>query len=382
MSTTHVLIVDDTTFKYHLEYLFIGTGSKENNYLLNKVKVSERPATERLLVSMLADLNRVKVGDYVIFYLKQKGDREGKFFGIFQVSSEPFIDEKGEYLFEKLQKKLTFRVLIKPFDVYSEGVTEWEALDDIKYIKSPNQMLWSLIYRKLKGNRGNTMITIYEAERLFSLIRNKNNNKNLENNTGFTFDNDKIISSNIKNKYLGEQNKINIIDRLLHKYNKNQAFEVHLQAYILQNINDKKFFRNIFHNDFFYDYALEWIGNEVSCGVGMQRIDIMISLVNKNDDTKKIISAIELKDEEIDLLRITKQLERYINWISQYYIPNRISLIKPIIIAKHIKNIDKQKELLNLLKKFNETTEKYCLDVSYIEFKVINNELLFEEVKY
>lgn len=382
MSTTHVLIVDDTTFKYHLEYLFIGTGSKENDYLLNNAKVYEKSATERLLVSMLADLNRVKIGDYVIFYLQQKGDREGKFFGIFQVSSEPFIDEKGKYLFDKLKKKLTFRTLIKPFDVYSEGVTEWEALDDIKYIKSPNQMLWSLIYRKLKGNRGNTMITIYEAERLFSLIRNKNNNKNLENNTGFTFDNDKIIPSNIQNKYLGEQNKINIIDRLLYKYNKNQAFEVHLQAYILQNINNENFFRNIFNNDFFNDYVLEWIGNEVSCGVGMQRIDIMISLINKNDDTKKIISAIELKDEEIDLSRITKQLERYINWISQYYIPNRISLIKPIIIAKYIKNIDKQKELLNLLKKFNETTEKYCLDVSYIEFKVINNKLLFEEVKY
>lgn len=124
MSTTHVLIVDDTTFKYHLEYLFIGTGSKENDYLLNNAKVYEKSATERLLVSMLADFNRVKVGDYVIFYLKQKGDREGKFFGIFQVSSEPFIDEKGKYLFDKLKKKLTFRTLIKPFDVYSEGVTE------------------------------------------------------------------------------------------------------------------------------------------------------------------------------------------------------------------------------------------------------------------
>ena len=77
---------------------------------------------------------------------------------------------------------MTFRTLIEPAKVYAEGVTEWEALDEIKNIQSPNQMLWSLIYRKLKGNRGNTMITIYEAERLCQLIRDKNNRQELDIN--------------------------------------------------------------------------------------------------------------------------------------------------------------------------------------------------------
>jgi hypothetical protein len=27
--TTHVLIVDSTTFKLHLEYLFVGTGARD-----------------------------------------------------------------------------------------------------------------------------------------------------------------------------------------------------------------------------------------------------------------------------------------------------------------------------------------------------------------
>jgi hypothetical protein len=63
--------------------------------------------------------------------------------------------------------------------IYAKGVTEREALDEIKLIQSPNQILWSLIYRKLKGNRGNTMITIYESERLFKLLRNKNNRQTL-----------------------------------------------------------------------------------------------------------------------------------------------------------------------------------------------------------
>lgn len=72
MATTHVLIVDDNTFKYHLEYLFIGTGSKDNDYILNNPEATEKPSTERLLVSMLADLSRVKIGDYVIFYYSKK----------------------------------------------------------------------------------------------------------------------------------------------------------------------------------------------------------------------------------------------------------------------------------------------------------------------
>lgn len=381
MATTHVLIVDDNTFKYHLEYLFIGTGSKDNDYILNNPEATEKPSTERLLVSMLADLSRVKIGDYVIFYLQQKDDREGKFYGIFKISSLPFIDNKGEYLFSCLNKKLTFRALIEPYEIYPEGVTEWEALDDIKSIQSPHQMLWSLIYRKLKGNRGNTMITIYETERLFFLIRNKNNNNFLDNNSGFTFYEGNIVNCDMK-QYLGKRESIDIIDRLLYKYNKKLAFEVHLQSYILQHlINDNDFLYNILPKEYIENYVIEWIGNEVSCGVGMQRIDIMISLINKNDNTKKIIIPIELKDEEIDYKKITKQLERYINWISQYYIPNRISLIKPIIIGKYIKNDDELNRLLNALKKFNKITDKNCFDVGYVEFS-IKKGIEFKEVKY
>ncbi|WPC23751.1 hypothetical protein N4239_12490 [Brachyspira hyodysenteriae] len=381
MATTHVLIVDDNTFKYHLEYMFIGTGSKDNDYLFNNPEVKEKPTTERLMISMLSDLNRVKIGDYVIFYLQQKDDREGRFYGIFKISSIPFIDAKGEYLFNYLNKKLTFRALIEPYEIYAEGVTEWEALDDIKNIQSPCQMLWSLIYRKLKGNRGNTMITIYETERLFSLIRNKNNNNFLDNNSGFSFDRGNIVNSKAK-KYLGKKESINIIDRLLYKYNKKQAFEVHLQSYILQKFNDDNFLSCIMSKEYYENYIVEWIGNEVSCGVGMQRIDIMISLINKSDNTKRVIMPIELKDEEIDCEKITKQLERYINWISQYYIPNRISSIKPVIIGKHMKNDDKLNKLLNVLKKFNETTDNNCYNVVYIEFIINNNEIIFKEVEY
>jgi len=40
MTTTHVFIVDTNTFKYHLEYLFAGTGAKDT-----KVDFNNNPNT-------------------------------------------------------------------------------------------------------------------------------------------------------------------------------------------------------------------------------------------------------------------------------------------------------------------------------------------------
>jgi len=161
--TTHVFIVDSTTFDFHLKYLFAGTGAKDNTlaFLSDKDK-KIHSTTEANLVGMIADGGRVRKGDKVLFYLQQNtrdGISEGKFYGIFTAAHDGcFLDENdsGQYLKRELGKSLTFRTLITPHKVYARGVTEWEALDEIKNIQSPCQMLWSLIYRKLKGNRGNT----------------------------------------------------------------------------------------------------------------------------------------------------------------------------------------------------------------------------------
>ena len=181
MATTHVFIVDINTFKYHLEYMFVGTGAQDRVIDFNNSKSSSmHSTTENNLVGMIADSQRLRVGDQVIFYLQQNfqnGIKEGKFYGVFKVREAPsFMDnnDSNQYLKENLGKSLTFRAKIEPYQVYSEGITEWEALDEIKDIQLPNHILWSLIYRKLKGNRGNTMITIYESERLIKLIRDKN----------------------------------------------------------------------------------------------------------------------------------------------------------------------------------------------------------------
>ncbi|TXJ33517.1 DUF91 domain-containing protein [Brachyspira aalborgi] len=375
--TTHVFIVDATTFKYHLEYQFVGTGKGNEVVDLNNSTNEIHHAKENNMLSMIADFSRVQIGDLVIFYLQQnfeKGIHEGKFYGVFKIKSLVFLDnnDKKQFLKNELQKSLTFRCLIEPHIVYSKGVTEWEALDEIKNIHSPNQMLWSLIYRKLKGNRGNTMITIYESERLIKLIRDKNS-RNILNVENFSFDlkNQEIIALQDSKEYIGRKDEINILPRLIKKYLKNNQFEAHLQTYILQKFYQTKLF-GILNNE-----NIEWLGNEVSCGVGMQRIDIMASIEANNTNPRKII-PIELKSSQV-YPSILTQVKRYVDWLEQYYIPNCPSDIQPMIICRYIdKNSNQYKDFKLKCEKFNKNNN--ILEIAYIEFKIENNKITFERV--
>lgn len=385
--TTHVFIVDSITFKLHLEYLFAGTGAKDTVVDFNNEAATKlHSTTENMLAGMIADASRVRRGDFIIFYLQQNFAEkipEGKFYGIFKAKKDwSFFDnnDPSQYLKNELEKSLTFRTFIEPYKVYSEGVTEWEALDEIKNIQSPNQMLWSLIYRKLKGNRGNTMITIYESERLCQLIRNKNDREELNCDKLLSFDprTQKIVCLNKSpNRYDGRTEDINVLPRLIAKLRDGKSFEPHLQAYITKNIGAglNKSLDAILEGG-----RIEWLGNEVSVGVGMQRIDVALSTLK---DEQRIVVAIELKAVEASDRNAT-QIQRYIDWLEQYYIPNRESDIQPVLISKKIENngTESYQRIIESFKKFNEANRHRCSSLKFVEFRVENDDLVFEEIKY
>lgn len=390
--TTHVFIVDDNTFKYHLEYMFVGTGAKDYVIKFNNREGNKKNSdSERNLVAMLADGCRIRKGDKIIFYLRQTKDHEGLFFGIFEAAEDScFLDnnDDNQFLKKELKKSLTFRTKIKPYKVYPNGVTEWQALDEIKNRKYSHQMLWSLIYRKLKGERGNTMITTYESEDLENLISLNSNDEFIIGNH-FTYNEEtKCIITENKN-YLYDNTrieKINIFPRLKYKIsNKLSGFEVHLQMYINQNVGlgINKTLDNALG---ITGKKLDWIGNEVSCGVGMQRIDIMLSQVI--EDTKNLIMPIELK-AVVTNEKFFKQIHRYIDWLVQYYIPNtRHDSIQPILICK--KRLRESDSIKPSLIKFNENIKKIGEDyririypLKIIEYYLDNNdELIFNERNY
>lgn len=383
--TTHVFIVDWRTFKLHLEYLFAGTGAKETEIDFNNSGESMlHSTTERNSVGMLADASRVRPGDQIIFYLQQDAAEEiyeGKFFGVFKAADESFLDPSGEFLSSELGKRLTFRTRIVPFDVYPKGVTEWEALDEIKAIKSPCQMLWSLIYRKLKGNRGNTMITMYESERLLSLIRNKNQRRALNDTAALSFDKagENIVGfDGSPSKYTGRKENIDIFPRLQTKNVRGNKFEVHLQSYVMQHLGN--------HANPNLDAAvleqgqIEWLGNEVSCGVGMQRIDVVVSV--KHSSHRSVL-PIELKCDAAQEFNL-QQIQRYVDWIRQYYIPNQPSDIRPILLARQIENktASAYQNLIAGFGHFNRQNKSDCAPLRYIEFTVGGVRVEFQQILY
>jgi len=379
---THVFIVDAMTFKVHLEHLFAGTGAAGHAVDFNNGKKSSlHHSTERNLVSMIADGSRVRDGDNVLFYL-QKGEGAGKFYGVFKACGNGcFLDnnDASQYLKAELGKSLTFRVPLEPGQVYADGVTEWEALDEIKAISSPNQMLWSLIYRKLKGGRGNTMITRYESDRLIQLIRSKNQRAALKCRgklLSFAASEQKIVCKNQQpRRYAGRKTAINILPRLIGKASAGQATEAHLQAYITQNLG--------LNTNKALDAALlgnakpEWFGNEVYCGVGMQSIDIMLSVM---DGAQKTVMPIELKAVAADPKNLV-QLQRYIDWTEQYYVPNHQSDIQPVLLAKK-ETANQAGALAVHFNAFNAANTKRCARLKFVEFDFVGTDITFKSIKY
>ncbi len=226
------------------------------------------------------------------------------------------------------------------------------------------------------------MVTIYESERLCQLIRNKNRRNSLAvNNRCLSFDatTQRIVCLDIpRNEYNGRQEELNVLPRLEHKLIERQAFEVHLQSYIVKCIG-----RGINHrlDSIILDgCSMEWLGNEVSCGVGMRKIDIAVSLVQGN---QRIIVPIELKSRKADPVDVG-QLQRYIEWLRQYYIPNRQSDIQPILLSQAYprRNSNGYENLLEAFSVFNQSNHSDCNPLRYIEYSLVNHTLSFERISY
>lgn len=379
---THVFVVDSITFKLHLEYMFVGIGAKDKpSPFLCKADTNYHHATERNLVSMIADISRVRLGDRIVFYLQATSNNQGMFFGFFKAESLGFFDENDSdnYLINELGKGLTFRVKISPDYVYPLGITEHEFLDDLSDKVAPYELCWSMIYRKLKGNRGCTMITQYEYEDLKAKLEVKNKKHSLTD-SHFTYDSSavKIVPINKEYVYLGRMNDLDIQPRLLYKAHRNNAFETHLQAFVMQKFDNPILKDKILSLD---NYSA-WIGNEVSCGVGMQRIDTMIIEENDNEIHLRVI---EMKDEEPNGYILDEQLPWYLKWTSQYIIPNlqkygKEIIIHPCILAKSTRN----QYIINRIRTENLISLRMqyvnVASTEYIGFDVSDKEISFEKI--
>lgn len=383
---THVFIVNEFSFPVHLQYLFAGTGAAD--------------ADDH--IGLLSDIKRVRARDSVIFYLetKESSGIDGGFFGMFKIAdASPAIIQDSDaptYLEQQLGKKLIYRVRLEPSDIYSNGVVEYQALDNLPVYA--REILWSLIYRKLKGERGCTPLTLEESDRLVNMINRANNGQVLHytDTDGFTYNSStqKIeIVPNGRRRYAGALNPTPpILPQIIQLANSSRAFETHLQAYFTENagldINSTL--------DAITGSANQiiWLGNEVKCGVGMRSIDVF-SVLNLTRDIRQH-RVVELKDEQVSP-SITRQLFKYVNWTSQYIRGAINANIQPIVVAREIPNSGNNRlkrkkfevegkttsfwqEIQDAFNEFN--ARNLAMPILYYEYTFQNGSIVFAQVAY
>lgn len=372
--TTHVFIVNENTFPMHLQYMFAGTGAYNQK---RKIWLDEH-------IGLLSDISRVRTGDLVIFYIEGTKKVKGGFYGIFQIaniSQYPITFHiPGQDGFKpNLSMKLIYRTLLKPYEVYSKGVPEWEALDKLpNYAKD---IQWSLIYRKLKGKRGCTPLLPYETQRLIDIIRDKNNGKSIANQNyrkGFNWDNTNrriILTSTLKPYNVPFKHTLDPLPKICEKISIGRAYEVYLQLYFTQNVGINTSLNTVVGDN------IIWFGNEVACGVALQRIDILT--INQLIKERVEYRIIELEDDPIDSSTV-EQVEYYVNWASQNsgkHLDGAYSWnMQPIIVAPPHSSKN-WKDVVNTLLDFN--NRNISRPMLYFEFQIrCGKSIKFNKIDY
>ena len=103
-------------------------------------------------------------------------------------------------------------------------------------------------------------------------------------------------------------------------------------------------------------------------------------MLSKINGINRVCMPIELKSSEA-YLGTTHQIQRYVDWIRQYYLPNRQSDLVPVLISRQI--LDKNSQYFsNLIAEFQNFNAINNINLKYIEFTIENNSINFSKIVY
>ncbi len=288
--------------------------------------------------------------------------RDG-FYGTFTVLEEPYLMqysqayEKAKNVYGReifsgnvINNYLWMRVKVKPKMLFPNPVSEFELLDDF----SDEIVSWTLIYRKLFGERSCTAIPPIEEQKILRLIRTKNpaltgverlEYPALQNRimtmiqsggVEFVFepawDNDKVegaspISTYIRN--LNNSSGANLLSESL--LEANVLYDLTNLANPARSLNPnvKEKLAGVVN---YPEEKVIWVGNQVVCSAGNSKSDIVSFHGTPEDITPTSISVFELKNVALTPADVD-QVGKYARWFSTTYLQRKIEKVRHILIG-------------------------------------------------
>jgi hypothetical protein len=346
----HLFIADENSLRFHIEFGFVGTGYTSVDFNIGIWK----------------DIQRLKIGDKIIFYVQNLK----KFFGVFRVASNPFFDSSNPLYLTAANPVITvngtavsvelrYRALIVPDIVYENGIDEFQLVDILP--PDTKSVLWSILYRKLKAKRGNSPLFPSEYATVFQKLAAANPGGPL-NHPGYSFDGNHIIPRRQGAAYVGNTAENSVVKSQILQ---GHFSEHHLHALLLKSVPNQVFGPNP-----------RWIGNEIYSGAGMQAIDLMG--ITNNDGHDKYW-PIEVKRGVIPT-SIFSQIEKYCRWIAgRFALARPESTIQPVLVGS--RSSTRQKRSRSPMKIAFDNL-RVSLPLKYFEYEVnqANNNIRFEEI--
>lgn len=149
--------------------------------------------------------------------------------------------------------------------------------------------------------------------------------------------------------------------------------ESHLQAFLTKNYGNFDNSQAIFGPT----ESLVWVGNEVACGVGMQKIDLFA--IN-GDEPQRQFKVIELKIDPPTATTVF-QLEKYIEWTRRFVPGATEGNIEPILLCRNLNQTPLPQDVKDSFHSFNQA--HLALPVKYVECtNTRDDSLRFLEVRY
>jgi hypothetical protein len=277
----------------------------------------------------LADILSIRDGDNIIFYVMQYG-----FYGIFKAVGGVFYDYNSyanhhpQYLNSLLgNKTLTYRMLIQPFQVYQKGISEWDMMENPKFIQNQSiyNMQWSWIFKKLNASRG--CLSIDEHE--FALFKNilSNENQQLRNVVNYDFNNGNVVELN-NNAIEYDFNCIQVAPR-----DNNRLEQIIIESDLRIMFTAKAGIDNRLDAVLnpIQNGKVNFIANEVLCSFSERKMDLLFGT------TQNKCLLIELKNDFVFNGSIYNQIKEYARWVSAYKLQYRN--IVPILVVREARDV-------------------------------------------